>query len=728
MPNNYIIYRSNEDDRKITVINNQPYYCSTGKNSRNLGRWYPFLGIKGASISINNEAAKLKETTLDQFENAWMNKVGFVFKGSYIQGTPIPEHFDDNEKNRVFNKENLLNSIRLGGRDSINQEILDKYLQEKYISEDTLEKIEPIQLNDSADFISTDPYEMNNWLKNEGVSIPEEILGTYYYNSVTPEKPAEKFCSLIEIGAIFENEEVFARNQNKAITETTEARKNEREKEGKKISAINEKKWKYEAGCGQKSYYKKSKVIADIHYQHDFAIINTGKDVNEMYLLGLLHYNPGPYYSSSPINSLTEVAIGENYSISKYKYTCRKKEKNIYFLKNKYEKTPLKISDAMKILKENRIELSDSVYYYQSKEDLKKDLVQLDVATSAKHEEKKNVSSKKEAVLNTLQVPQVGLDTLMIEGKTPSKERFIGKVKTYSDKPGQIYIVFKSQEEMDKAIQSYKDLNITQVNGVIIESNVSASYFRCASKGLSVEVNKAALNVLKQEFKIYSEEEKNVNLLIDPGGFQQVENRQDINKPVKKELKENVNQEEEKREALKKQEEVIPRNKKESLDQLHDKNKYLDNYNKLNDILPIIKNKKIIQKTKQFLIEIKNLEDKEPLLKLTEALNHTYLLLQGKMTVNAYNQYVEKEIEKPSSSKGIKMLKVIMIALGVLVAAAGIALIATGAIYSGAGVAAVGGITGVSSLFKKNKTLLHETMNKISESHVDDEKLRPKIK
>ena len=94
MMQEYIIYETHEGERKITIINSQPYYCSTGKNSHNPGRWYPFLGIKTAKADINSSTTKYDKDTLRQFNKYKNTKPGFILKGSYIQGTPVPVIFE----------------------------------------------------------------------------------------------------------------------------------------------------------------------------------------------------------------------------------------------------------------------------------------------------------------------------------------------------------------------------------------------------------------------------------------------------------------------------------------------------------------------------------------------------------------------------------------------------------------------------------------------------------
>jgi hypothetical protein len=195
----YVVLRSGdkETDRKITVINGQPYYQSTGYNSGMTGRWLPFYGLRGDKEQLNIQPhiqdRKLtlnRDATISMFNGA---SKGVLLKDGVIGLTPtvdealwctqslaIKRKIDskvnepgqsqdpaDQIFDRLYLKTDFINSCRLQGAKDKNDEELFK----KAGLDDNQKKeaANTIQLDEKAEFITDDPDRINQWLIQQGV-------------------------------------------------------------------------------------------------------------------------------------------------------------------------------------------------------------------------------------------------------------------------------------------------------------------------------------------------------------------------------------------------------------------------------------------------------------------------------------------------------------------------------------------------------------------------------
>ncbi|MHB1949032.1 MAG: hypothetical protein ACYCQI_13070 [Gammaproteobacteria bacterium] len=175
---NYIIFKS-KYSRKMLVIDGQPYYQSTGVNSKNPNIWFPFIMIKGTK-PINLE--KLPPSiSKEAFHRHWKKKKKRYIKkflDCYLHAPRIfPKKPDLDAAERKLNqriptKETLIVSARLSGEAFPQKKLAAAGLStgELALAKKTLRlKALPVS-------IINDPDEANQWLISQGAMIAGRVL------------------------------------------------------------------------------------------------------------------------------------------------------------------------------------------------------------------------------------------------------------------------------------------------------------------------------------------------------------------------------------------------------------------------------------------------------------------------------------------------------------------------------------------------------------------------
>lgn len=168
----FIYFRSKASGnvRAMTVIDGQPYYKSTGKNSGEPETWFPFISVKGTKpILFKNIPA--------EFQPYWLRQayVSSAFPSQYIvkfESSYLVEPDEDLSRwcGRIPTQKTLITAKRLSG---------DKFptaaqniLEERKLSD----QITPIKLAKRATFLTEDPDEANLWLMSQGATLAKDLL------------------------------------------------------------------------------------------------------------------------------------------------------------------------------------------------------------------------------------------------------------------------------------------------------------------------------------------------------------------------------------------------------------------------------------------------------------------------------------------------------------------------------------------------------------------------
>jgi hypothetical protein len=193
----FIKYRTtpvnSEEIRDIVVINGQPFYRSTGNNSKLSAVWFPFICIKGNQEAIKKEnisaliqadqlGSRFIKALLDsQLSDKYIIKYETKFKeaynplinqwlaseGSSLQKSPIAQLL-----NRCVTLECLALSCSLGGGiwDDSNYNSL---IKEKFFGDNNPVRI---KLKETAVFNTEVPNKVNEWLVKSGAFHVSELF------------------------------------------------------------------------------------------------------------------------------------------------------------------------------------------------------------------------------------------------------------------------------------------------------------------------------------------------------------------------------------------------------------------------------------------------------------------------------------------------------------------------------------------------------------------------
>ncbi len=212
----YIVYRSSEGDRKIIILDGQPYYQSTGKNSKMPGIWLPFIACMGSvQLDMSRYPTKyirehifsvyslghghiikksLMDSVLSDDEKSWcLPSLEKRDQSSLKQEEVMPDEEKDlmsereeiksddfsreNIFDRLFLKKDLVNSLRLNNKIIGEIAVIAK---EAGLDEEQTQLAEtPLILSDQPELVSEDPNEVNRWLIQNGATYISEMTRTF---------------------------------------------------------------------------------------------------------------------------------------------------------------------------------------------------------------------------------------------------------------------------------------------------------------------------------------------------------------------------------------------------------------------------------------------------------------------------------------------------------------------------------------------------------------------
>ncbi len=164
MPN-YITYKSVDGlFRKITVINGQPYYQSSGKNSDSPEVWFPFLMVVGSKqIQLEHDSLAINYHC-EQISKVFNNMtIGYVLKHEFLK--------DSAPSNRFPTKETMITSLQLGSPLNLMRKYRLLGDENLKLTEDSIELVEH-----TNNAIISDPDDINNWLVQQGATFAKTVL------------------------------------------------------------------------------------------------------------------------------------------------------------------------------------------------------------------------------------------------------------------------------------------------------------------------------------------------------------------------------------------------------------------------------------------------------------------------------------------------------------------------------------------------------------------------
>ena len=186
MPQEYIEYKSETAPRKITVVDGQPYYQSTGRNSSMPGVWLPFLLLVGTkhlnfsatpswynskklSSSITKRRRSLDGGCLQDYAQHMIK----VYT-SHIEMDKFRLSDQTGDERRPL-KSMLVTSLRLGGCEQDEQSGFALSL----LDEAEMKRVnEPIVLASESVFRSGNSDKINLWLISQGAEFAIGLLLT----------------------------------------------------------------------------------------------------------------------------------------------------------------------------------------------------------------------------------------------------------------------------------------------------------------------------------------------------------------------------------------------------------------------------------------------------------------------------------------------------------------------------------------------------------------------
>ncbi|KTD49105.1 hypothetical protein Lrub_1456 [Legionella rubrilucens] len=175
MPQPFIIYKSlhSGNSRKITVINGQPYYQSTGINSGNKDLWYPFIMIRGTKeVNIDELPPDYSRVMFSRAMHLLEANVLVKYEACYLIKEKNDILANELHEGRLPTKSALIMSSRLSGGDVFESEELQAYgLTESEI----IKAHTPIEFDSQALATLTDVDEVNDWLINQGAMVLKKI-------------------------------------------------------------------------------------------------------------------------------------------------------------------------------------------------------------------------------------------------------------------------------------------------------------------------------------------------------------------------------------------------------------------------------------------------------------------------------------------------------------------------------------------------------------------------
>ena len=168
MPIPYVVKlprKSHKKERKMIVVDGQPYYESTGKNSKCPSIWFPFILLKeNRPLDKSNLPVRYKPDFYPRHR-----KSGYIIKvlRHYLQEEV--ETLDTDGKDKIIKKRNplkttLITAARLTGSLFPESTLIKAKLNEQEIK---LART-PLLIEDRPVFSTQDPERINDWLMRQG--------------------------------------------------------------------------------------------------------------------------------------------------------------------------------------------------------------------------------------------------------------------------------------------------------------------------------------------------------------------------------------------------------------------------------------------------------------------------------------------------------------------------------------------------------------------------------
>lgn len=176
--------------RKITVVDGQPFYESTGVNSGHAGIWFPFVMMKG-TVPITNTPDKYHPEAIKKLfgDHSPLDATYFFkYEASTLADSYSKEEFKVVLEGRIPDKTTLLTSLRLTPSSCPSRQVLLTYPCLSDI--DIIETSNLICLADEPDFETIDPDKANRWLIDAGA----KDIADFFTESLT--QPLEDECNL----------------------------------------------------------------------------------------------------------------------------------------------------------------------------------------------------------------------------------------------------------------------------------------------------------------------------------------------------------------------------------------------------------------------------------------------------------------------------------------------------------------------------------------------------
>lgn len=178
----------------FTVVDGQPFYQSTGRNSDAKGTWLPLIMVQTHTIK---DTPRIISDTLDtksifaqelscyfirgylvKHELCFVKELDCDLDETYAFFDMITGNPDNSLKIRLVTKRDILTSIRLGGGIWKNHDSLDMILK---IIGYTREDVEPFQFKHIPEFVAENEEEINQWLIDQGAT---DLNYLYHQNPI----------------------------------------------------------------------------------------------------------------------------------------------------------------------------------------------------------------------------------------------------------------------------------------------------------------------------------------------------------------------------------------------------------------------------------------------------------------------------------------------------------------------------------------------------------------
>lgn len=191
----FVNYQSKTSIRSITLIDGQPYYLSTGKSSKLEGLWLPFIMLR-PTFDFNPKSVPdhIRSVTFRSIFSREDIQPGYYIKADagMIRTNKIDiniealinilkKHFSNDDAvetaSRIARKSDLINVIRLSTLNYSKKELISDLIQAANLNPEELKAINnPFVLEDTPEFSTTDPDQINGWLLSRGAKDIQHLV------------------------------------------------------------------------------------------------------------------------------------------------------------------------------------------------------------------------------------------------------------------------------------------------------------------------------------------------------------------------------------------------------------------------------------------------------------------------------------------------------------------------------------------------------------------------